>query len=304
MRPSIPDFNAESPLDKLSASRLSLNSTGSRQSAYILDAFPISPDINSVANQESQPNEQAPANSNEVDFDWGLQPRQPRQRLIDLLQFDSSHQYSAPPGPVRPAHHGPSRSWDGALQPYGTSKMLGAGSAGGRSVSERSHQSGHHASVTLPQQSVVGMSWTPEQRIQLGAAAIDVNPPMALAHWRISADEGHRVAPMLYELACSQWGKNPKQVNFEALSAVNAPDIQRHVPQSLLPRVSQALFNLGIGELKSHNELRALRSYELAGELGSPEGMCAAASMYMRGGKHFPRDVVKARELYTKAGVK
>lgn len=298
----LPDFNAESPLDKISRSRTSLNSTASRQSSYILDAFPISPDLHSLPHQSSQ-SQESPTN-NDVDFDWGFQPQKPRERLIDRLQLDSSHQYSAPPRPARPPHHGPSNSWDGTSQQLTGKTTPHHSTLAWKNLSERNHQNGHHASVTLPQQSVVEMSWTPEQRIQLGAAAIDVNPAMALAHWEISAKQGHKVAPLLYELAQSQWGEDCSLVHHSTINSVDATELKNHVPRKLLPRVAQALFTVGIGELKKHNELQALKSYELAGNLGSPEGMCAAASMYMRGGRQYSRDVIRARHLYREAGVK
>lgn len=70
--------------------------------------------------------------------------------------------------------------------------------------------------------------------------------------------------------------------------------------------VGLALYELGMSYLHSwgigKDEAMALKSFEMAGDLGDTDALCEAASMYMHSGKGRKKDLHKAAKLYRRAG--
>lgn len=71
-------------------------------------------------------------------------------------------------------------------------------------------------------------------------------------------------------------------------------------------QIALALYELGMSYLHSwgteKNETLALRSFEMAGNLGDTDALCEAAAMYMHSGPGRKKDMFMAASLYRRAG--
>lgn len=76
-------------------------------------------------------------------------------------------------------------------------------------------------------------------------------------------------------------------------------------PQLKKAQIGLALYELGMSYLHSwgieKDEAMALKSFEMAGELGDCDALCEAAALYMRSGKGRKKDLQKAARLYREA---
>lgn len=157
-------------------------------------------------------------------------------------------------------------------------------------------------------------------------------------HWQYAATRGDPTAQLLYGLALRHgWGvrKNAEEAvkwlrkamegsigeelgrqsnKVQEVASTPAGSDHRSTitaisgDDSKIKRahVGLALYELGMSYLHSwgieKDEAMALKSFEMAGDLGDTDALCEAASMYMHSGKGRKKDLHKAAKLYRRAG--
>lgn len=100
----------------------------------------------------------------------------------------------------------------------------------------------------------------------------------------------------------------PKNTN-ESTNELVATDIKKKQQSQLRKaQIGLALYELGMCYLNSwgidKDEAMALKSFEMAGELGDCDALCEAAALYMHSGKGRKKDLQKAARLYREAGAR
>lgn len=145
-------------------------------------------------------------------------------------------------------------------------------------------------------------------------------------HWQYAAFKGDATAMLLYGLALRHgWGMRQNATEavkwlrkaMESSLGDNAAPTAGGLP-SIIPtednqgskikkaHIGLALYELGMSYLHSwgteKDEDMALRSFELAGQLGDSDALCEAAALYMHNGpKGRKKDLQKAAKLYREA---
>uniref|UniRef100_A0A060SXC1 ARAD1A08184p n=1 Tax=Blastobotrys adeninivorans TaxID=409370 RepID=A0A060SXC1_BLAAD len=145
-------------------------------------------------------------------------------------------------------------------------------------------------------------------------------------HWQYSAFKGDATAMLLYGLALRHgWGMRQNATEavkwlrkaMESSLGDSAAPTAGGLP-SIIPsddnqgskikkaHIGLALYELGMSYLHSwgteKDEDMALRSFELAGQLGDSDALCEAAALYMHNGpKGRKKDLQKAAKLYRQA---
>lgn len=152
-------------------------------------------------------------------------------------------------------------------------------------------------------------------------------------HWQTAAQQGDLTGMLLYGLALRHgWGmrQNPteaikwlqtameaslKAFDLEGSASSDTVDKRattlnlgkdENISKSKRSQIALALYELGMSYLHSwgteKNEPMALRSFEMAGNLGDADALCEAAAMYMHSGPGRKKDMHTAARLYRKAG--